>query len=179
VFKLSLNQADLKRIQGKLDKLKQVNTPTSKVYQYKLKVLTDYAQAIQSVMGEVHHEGGSMNSDLVMGKSFQVSWEALSDATVELKRAKGWELEIWEATGTTKSAVRVAGDFAGIDGTTHKAAYDHALTAEFGDFNVVGTQRSTKRALFTVANDLIMRNKELILKEIGKRVVSDMEWGTK
>lgn len=174
---LKLNQADVNRIKQKINNIKNVDAPGHLVFKYRMNFLNAYADAIQSVMGEVHYTGGSETSDLILGKSFKVNWEGLSPTTVEIKREHGWELEIWEASGDTKRAVKVQGNFAGISASTGKLEYEKALKAEFGDFNAFTQNRQPKRALFTLANELVLANKHIILAEIKKLIKVDIGWG--
>lgn len=68
-------------------------------------------------------------------------WKPLSDVWLSEKVAQGLVEEIWEATGLTKSAVKVhrvevqgnrIAVFAGIDGSTDPEAFKRALRTEFG-----------------------------------------------
>lgn len=179
-MKLKINETDLKRIEGKLNKLKDFGKQGTKVYQYRLDLLENYKTAVTSLMGTVNASGGVVSINF-MDKSQMAYWEGLADSTIALKKAKaGWRLEIWEASGETKRAVRVRRreGFAGIDKATDPEAFRKALNTEFGGTTVLDGPVWSERGLFTIANNIFKENKDLIVKAISKLIREDIRWGS-
>lgn len=175
--KLKVNMQDLGRIKGKLDKTVRdcESNPNSSFMRYKLTILSEYQKAIVSVMGVVPESGGGALSREVLGESFQVRWKGLADVTLKLKTYYGYRLEIWEASGETKKAVKINGNFVGIDGSTDPGAYAKAIEVEFGN---EGEYES--RALFTVANALVLRHMPEIKARLKRgfiRTAVENGWG--
>ena len=180
MFKISFDSKDLKRIEGKLNKLKDFGKQGTKVYQYRLDLLENYKTAIVSLMGTVNANGGLVSINF-LDKAQSTYWEGLSDSTIELKKAKaGWKLEIWEASGETKRAVKVRSmeGFVGIDGTTDPNAFKKALNVEFGGTTILDGPVWAERGLFTIANNIFIQNKDLIVKTIAELLKEDIGWGS-
>ena len=135
-------------------------------------------------MGEVYGaDGGSPDTDPFLGRKLSVSWEPLSNRTLADKKASGWSLYIWEATGETKDAVKVyeTTGFVGIDGNKNPSAFEKALQTEFGGaLSESGPSDYSKRALFTIANSIFNENREHIKKAIVQKVIETARqqgWG--
>lgn len=179
-MKLKINETDLKRIEGKLNKLKDFGKQGTKVYQYRLDLLNAYKKSIVSLMGTVSPNGGMVSVNF-MDKSQETYWEALSDVTIAVKKAEGSTLQIWEATGETKDAVRVdlPSGFVGINKNGNEEAFRKALNVEFGGYSILTSDKLySKRALFTLANNIFKENKDLIVKAISKLIREDIRWGS-
>lgn len=191
-FELKFNSADVKRITGKINKLK-ANCNTAKgspIAQFVITLADQYGKAIQSVMGVVDETGGSATSSSFLGTNFQVGWIGLSERTIKLKRANGLTLEIWKATGQTQKAVktktfnipyRELSVFSGIDRSTDEEAYTRAMNNEYGWYTDPKTGAAVdgnKRALFTLANEAFKSQSGTILAEIRKIVMGGVNWGS-
>lgn len=174
--KLKVNQQDIARATAKLQKtVADCSNQTSSFAKYKFTILDEYRKAIVSVMGVVPESGGGALSREVLGESFQVRWHGLSEWTLRLKTHYGYRLEIWEASGETKRAVKVTGNFAGIDGDTDPGAYAKAMEVEFGNEG-----EYEARALFTVANAMILKHMPEIKARLKRgfiRTAVDNGWG--
>lgn len=182
---IKFNSADVKRITGKLNKLKE-NCSTaegSKLTRLVLTLADEYGKAIVSVMGVVDEEGGSATSTPFLGHTFQVTWLGLSELTKRVKRKEGLTLEIWKATGKTAKAVKVKefhkqykelNVFIGIDSSTNPEEYEKAINNEFGGYNGI---RDNSRALFTLANRAFLDIREDIIREIKNVIFDGVNWG--
>lgn len=180
MISIGFNSADLKRIEDKLKKLQRVDNQGHKVYQYRMDILENYKNAIVSLMGTVSASGGLVSINF-LDKTQMTYWESLADSTLALKKAKGgWKLEIWEASGETKRAVKVRRreGFVGIDRATDSEAFRKAISVEFGGNILEYGAAWAERGLFTIANNIFIQNKDLIVKAIGKLIVEDIGWGT-
>ncbi len=180
MIKIGFNPTDLKRIEDKLKKLRNVDNQGHKVYQYRMDILENYKTAVVSLMGTVSASGGMVSINF-LDKSQVTYWEALADSTIALKKAKGgWKLEIWEASGETKRSVKVRRreGFSGIDKSTDPEAFRKAISVEFGGNVLDHGTAWAERGLFTIANNVFIQNKDLIVKAIGKLIVEDIGWGT-
>lgn len=174
MFKLTLNHADVKRIQVKLDKLTHINEPSSLVYQYRLKILNDYVEVVTDLMGRVSADGGFVTC-YFLGDTATANWKALSGITKKLKASNNWKAEIWEATGATRKAVlqsieQSGNTFAGVIGTdgSDNDPLVHAKTSE-----------ELGRYLFSMVNDIFAKNKSRIEHEIFNLIKHDLSWGSK
>lgn len=202
-----VNQSDLNRITDKLNKLKMVltepNNPANPIYNYKFSVLMVYQDAIIRAMGSViaidytdgkgpsgsgsytknpnesfsHNFHGDITISLSGLGMRHTLWRNLKPYTVMKKRKMGWRMTIWEASGDTEKAVLIhKGEFAGIDGSTHSEELRKARNTEYGDIN--NQHEWPKRALFTVANDIVMSQKEEIEKRIKNIILTYISWGS-
>jgi hypothetical protein len=194
-MKLTLNQADLDRIKGKLNKLnfvtKELSNPSNPLYEYRFSIMLSYQNAVTRAMGSVQvvdyesptkSYGSGYHSDVVISLqglgSEHTSWKNLAPATVSIKRELGYRMKIWEASGDAKRGVRihVENGFVGLEPADGEA-YLHAYAAEHG----VGTWSSTtweKRSLFLVANHVVMQQKEKILARIKQIILTYVSWGS-
>ena len=183
-FSFKLNQNDLNRIKKKLEAtVNAAQKEGSALYRYRFNILDEYRKSIVSVMGVVDGDsGGSATSSRVLAKSFSVNWDSLSNMTLNVKRKLGYKLTIWEASGETKRSVSVKGNFAGIDSKDNLDAFYKALETEFGGAHSEGEIPDySKRALFTIANQLVLDNLEQIKIRLASgfiKTAKENGWGS-
>lgn len=180
---ISINPNDLARIRKKLQSLDaELRSHDGSVFKCLFRITDDYNKTVASVMGVV-----DANDDLTsisfrpfMGDTATVRWAKLAKKSIRIKRTMGWRLTIWEASGTTKNSLLRTGSkvvtvggkyefFAGLSKQDDTEAYMHALAAETGINAATGKQFSP-RPLFSVANDLFIRNSGKIIEAIQASV---------
>jgi hypothetical protein len=158
-FQISLNKADCDRLKKKV--LSLASGIESKIQEPLKKAGEQYCEIVISHMG--FHSGGR-----VMGEY----WKQLSKFWLKQKQEHGWVMEIWEATGRTKGAVRVHNIeqvpggfklFAGISGVS-SAELQKAIQNEFGA--VLEDRNIPSRPLFIPAIREMVHN----LFERGKYI---------
>lgn len=204
MIKASINATDLRRITDRLNKLKFVvsdlKNPNNPVSRFKFSIMVVYKNAIVRAMGSVqvidyHREGEKNPSSDSFARGFhsnvvidlhglgtrQTSWKNLHPLTIDYKRKAKMRMRIWEASGESKSAVRIHSEdsFVGIDDSDPEAL-KHALAVEYGHGTTPDgkTRDWEKRALFTVANDVIMSQKNELLDRIRKIILTYISWGS-
>jgi hypothetical protein len=196
-MKLSLNPTDLARIKGKLDKLKfvttELNNPANPLAEYKFSIMLSYQNAVTRAMGSVQvidYDNSSksfargFHSDVVISLqglgTEHTTWKNLAPLTIERKRELGYRMKIWESKGDTKNAVRIHTEdgFVGIDSSTPEELR-RAVLVEYGG---TATQKPNgpvpPRALFTIANHIVMQQKEKILDRIRQIILTYVSWGS-
>lgn len=189
MFKIGFNPTDLKRIEDKLKKLKDVTTNVNSglLGNYKVSILLQYQSAIIRAMGSVQvvdygntsSFGSGFRGNVLIDFSplgvRQAHWKNLSPGTIDHKRALGYRMTIWEASGASKNAVKLhkKDSFVGIDKNTDSEAWLHAWRTETG----AGGQFE-KRALFTLANEIFLSNKQRIVEDIRNIILKHVGWGT-
>lgn len=191
---IKFNEADVKRITGRLQRIGQeLTSGRNSVFQWRLLLLNDYKEAIVAAMGSVNVTGGSAKIEgkgkVSFGSPNSVYWKALAPLTINLKQWSGESLSIWQASGQTKQAVRVTAEtgFAGIDGGKFPEAYQKALNTEFGGVGkgwdskgLDGFTDWPSRPLFTIANEAFKRNRENIVRQLQgwiHQTVLESGWG--
>lgn len=196
MLSMGLNQNDLNRITEKLKKLQfvthELSNPNNPIFKYKVTVLIVYKNAIIRTMGSVdvvdyggkngfaHNYHGNAVIDLQGLGTKQVRWKNLSAATIDYKRAMGYRMKIWEASGDAKRAVRIHSED-GFVGITKEAgeAYDHAVKTEFGGATTEdGKSDYSRRGLFTIANEIVKSQKAAIAQRIKEIILTYVSWGS-
>lgn len=197
MLSMGINQTDFDRVIGKLKKLQfvthELSNPENPIYRYKITLLLIYKDAVTRAMGSVdvvdygrgnasfaHNFHGNAVIDLKGLGTRQVHWKNLAAGTIDYKRALGYRMKIWEASGDAKRAVRIHSED-GFVGITREdgEAYDHAIKTEFGGATTEdGKSTYAKRGLFTIANEIVKSQKEEISKRIMKIILSYVRWGS-
>ena len=181
------NKKNYEDIIKKLNKLKfvtsELSNPKNPINEYRYSLLLQYQGAVVRVMGAVEADVDA--ADIGNAKQFNVnielqgigskgvSWRNLSAYTIDLKKELKWSLKLWEATGMSKRAVRLdkRTGFVGID---EPEALAHALRAEYG----VVQNNVPSRALFTIANSIMLENLPKIRDRIREIILTYVSWGS-
>jgi len=124
-----LDSKDLTRFQGRL---RRCGTYIQKESE---NALRESAELYYLIL--IEHMGESRGDEMVFADTF---WPRLSKKWLDIKKKHGWTEEIWEATGTTKGAIKVSGIqtkgntisiFVGLKDVSPKILMD-AMENEFG-----------------------------------------------
>lgn len=174
--KVKTNSKDAGRIRRRAEVVaRSIESRKGLVFQYTGELVTEYMHAVVSGMGRFPGDSDAAGSLSYGSFSFDIKWRRLSEHTLEVKRKEGWSMNIWEATGDTKNAVKVyaeaGGWFAGI-----KNPDEYVLAVEFG----ANADNIPKRALFTEASNAFKANREVIYKNLRTKVFQsfkDAGWG--
>lgn len=169
--KITVNSADKRRVAARSRKvLRELRSPSGLVFKYAGRVANDFCEVVMSGMGTI--DGSSRASDTLSEGdfSFSINWKPLAPFTLLLKKRDGYSANFWYRTGETKAAVdtQTTGTsiFAGINGMTDRAAYEHAKATEFG---TNGTDTWAGRALFTLAANSFKENRNEIYEALRRQ----------
>lgn len=189
---MGFNKDDLARISSKIKKI-QDNARNGSLQAVIQAVSEDYKIVVTAKMGTINARNSADPVFKYGDVSATTHWAELGPNTIRRKENKGWTsagmVSFWYATGDAKSltdAVRLEGFrapqvvsyFAGIRKGIDREVFNHALRTEFGALGP-GSPEFPARGLFSIANEVFIRNKDRIMDKVRKALLNGVNWGSR